>query len=247
MTEPAPPAAAPNVPADPGAQPLLGPSGPGRPPHRPSPGRARAFRQGQTQRRALRVDRVAAAVLAGLCVFGAYAIATEHPGFLVSAGSSSTNGNARSTVHVQLGAPSKSTVTCAGGGTAYVETVPWVNSTEVLASSQVLVRLYEIWDGDNIPDPGAVANATASNVCEGVPPDSTAIWYVVLAAPNGTNLLTYTEVGGWASVSGGSSDIVIQDGSSLVVVTGQPISGTGRGLDVAGFAGLAEISGMAPL
>jgi hypothetical protein len=187
-------------------------------------------------------------VLAVLSVFGAFAIATEHPGFLVAgSGLSEGTGNSSSSVRVQLGPPSKSTVPCAGGGTAYLENTTWVNSSEVLATGEVLVRLYEIWDGDNIPDPGAVANSTASNVCDGSPPDSQAIWYVVLAAPNGTNLLTYTESGGWTPISGGSSNVVIQDGSTLVLVTGGSVAGTGRGLAVDGYAGLSQISGTVPL
>lgn len=210
--------------------------------------RARAFRQEYARRQTLRRDRVANVVLAALLVVGAYAIVTERPGYLLTTlRSLESSSGPGPPVVVHFGAPSESTVSCSAGGTAYVESLPWDNSTETLATGEVSLRLYEIWDGDNIPDPGAVANATPKNLCEGAPPDATALWYLVLVAPNGTNLLTYTEASSWSSITGGSSDLKIYDGSSLVVVSYDSLAGTGRGIEVVGFAGSSPVSGSAIL
>ncbi len=231
---PAPPEGAPgDVRPAPGGR----PGGPGR-----FRGRAQAFRHEFAHRQTLRNNRVANVVLTALIIVGAYALVTERPGNLLPGSTGSTPG-AGTPVVVHLGAPSKSTVGCTGGGTAYAESVPWNGSTETLTTGEIVVRLYEVWDGDNIADPDAVANATATNLCAGSPPDATALWYVVLAAPNGTNLMTYTESGSWSAISGGSSNLEIDDGSFLVLVSYDSLAGTGRGLEVAGFAGTSEISG----
>ena len=207
-------------------------------------GRARAFRQEYARRQTIRRDRVTNVVLVALIVVGAYAIVTEPPGYLLSTlRSLETTPGPGPPVVVHFGTPSERTVTCTAGGTAYLESIPWNSSTETLATGEVYVRLYEIWDGDNIPDPGVVANATPSNVCAGGPPDASALWYLVFAAPNGTNQLTYTETNSWSSIAGGSSDLKIYDGSALVIVSYDSLAGTGRGLEVGGFAGSSSISG----
>ena len=232
-------------PAPKGTPGAVGPAPKGRPRgSRVFRGRAQAFRQDYVRRQTLRRNRVADVVLVALIVVGAYAIVTERPGYLLSTLRSleSTPGPGPPVV-VHFGTPSTGTVSCTAGGTAYTESVPWNSSTETLTTGEVFVRLYEVWDGDNIADPDAVANATATNLCAGSPPDATALWYVVLAAPNGTNLMTYTESGSWSAISGGSSNLEIDDGSFLVLVSYDSLAGTGRGLEVAGFAGTSEISG----
>jgi hypothetical protein len=237
-----------------GASPAGGAGGPPGPPRAGAPvrpgrfrGRARSFRQDLAKRRDARRDRVANVVLAALLVVGALAIVTEKPGFLALSNRPGGSTGPGPPIVVTFGTPTVSAVSCAGGGTAYAERVPWTNSTQPLTTAEVFVRLYEIWDGDNIGDPGAVANATPSNVCAGSPPDPTALWYVVLAAPNGTNLLTYTEADSWVSVAHGSTTLEIEAGSTLVVVTYDSLAGTGRGLEVAGFAGTSAISGSVAL
>jgi hypothetical protein len=134
-------------------------------------------------------------------------------------------------------------VNCTAGGTAYVEPIAWTNATHAFTTGDIGVRVYEIWDGDYIPDPGAVANVTPSNVCAGVPPSWEAIWYVVLASPNGTNLLTYTVDHGWAAVPQGPNNVGIQNDSALILVTVTSLADTGRGLAVVGFAGGSQIHG----
>ncbi len=247
MTEPPQGADVPAVgsPAPKGTPGAVGPAPKGRP--RGSKvfrGRARAFRQDYVRRQTLRRNRVADVVLVALIVVGAYAIVTERPGYLLSTLRSleSTPGPGPPVV-VHFGTPSTGTVSCTAGGTAYTESVPWNSSTETLTTGEVFVRLYEVWDGDNIPDPNAVANATPSSLCAGTPPDATALWYIVFVAPDGTNLLTYTETGAWSSVTGGSTNLPIYDGSALVVVSYDSLAGTGRGLEVVGFAGSSPISG----
>jgi hypothetical protein len=209
-------------------------------------GRARAFRQEQTKRRTTRREHVVDVLLVIAIVVGAYVIVTEPP-------YSPNNGNTGVTtpsgppIVVHFGTPTESSVTCGAGGTAYTESIPWTNSTRPVATGEVYVRVYEIWDGDYIPDPNVVANATPTNLCAGSPPDASALWYVVLAAPNGTNLLTYTQANAWTSVSQGATNLVIQNDSALILVTASSLAGTGRGFEVIGFVGGSQISGSVPL
>ncbi len=209
-------------------------------------GRARAFRQEQTRRRTTRREHVVDALLVAAIVIGAYVIAIEPP-------YSPNNGNTGVTtptgppIVVHFGATSESSVTCSAGGTAYTESIPWTNSTRPVATGEIYVRVYEIWDGDYIADPNVVANATPANPCAGSPPDSSALWYVVLAAPNGTNLLTYTEASSWTSVTQGTSNVVIQNDSALILVTASSLAGTGRGFEVIGLVGGSQISGSVEL
>jgi hypothetical protein len=209
-------------------------------------GRARSFRQEQTRRRSARRDRVADVVMVAAIVVGAYFIVTERP-YSPSSGVQTGFPGSGARIVVQFGTPTVSTLTCGGGGVAYVERIPWVNSTQLLTTGEVYVRVYEIWDGDNIADPGAVANVTPSNLCEGTPPSSGALWYAVLAAPNGTNVLTFTEAHTWTSVTNGSTNLVIASDSDLVIVTYESFAGTGRGLSVVGFAEGSQITGTLPL
>jgi len=207
-------------------------------------GRARAFRQRQVEQRTSRRTRIANLVMVGLVVAGAYLIVTERPGVLLNAAGTTRFGPA---IVVQLGTPTAGTLSCAGGGTAAVERVPWVGSTQPVATGEVYVRIYEIWDGDVILDPNVVANATASNPCAGAPPSSALLWYLVLAAPNGTNELTYTQAGLWQPVAGGAANVTVANDSTLLLVSGASLAGTGRGIAVLGFAGLSPISGSVPL
>ena len=207
-------------------------------------GRARAFRQRQEQQRTSRRTRLANLVMVGIIVAGAYLIYTERPGVLLTGAGTTRFGTA---IVVQLGTPTVGTLPCTGGGTAAVERVPWVGSTKPVATGEVYVRVYEIWDGDVILDPNVVADATPSNACAGVPPSSALLWYLVLAAPNGTIELTYTQAGLWEPVTPGSANVTVANDSTLLLVTGASIAGTGRGLAILGFAGLSPISGSVPL
>lgn len=210
-------------------------------------GRARTFRLREAYRKSARTERTVNAVMAALIVVGAYAIVTERPGDLLPSHRTPGSPSPGPTIVVQFGTASEGPVSCAEGGTAHTESIPWSSSTEPVTTGEFYVRLYEIWDGDNIPDPGAAPAVTPSDLCSGTPPDASALWYVVLSAPNGTNLLTYTETQGWTSVTGGSTVLSIQDGSSLVVVSYDSLAETGRGLEVVGLVGSTEITGSVPL
>jgi hypothetical protein len=203
-------------------------------------GRSRRFREQEAERKSNRRQNVGVILVVVILVLGIYTIATARP---YSASSHHTYPTPGPPISVQLGTPSVSTVPCAGGGTAYAEHIPWENASQTVTTGDVAVHVYEIFDGDYILDPGAVANATSSNVCAGAPPSSTSIWYAVLAAPNGTNLLGYTVANGWASVSGGPWNFDIENGSALVLVTHSSLANTGRGLAVTGFANGSPISG----
>jgi len=211
-------------------------------------GRARSFRQEQAKRRSARIERISEFLVVAIIILGVYTIATARP----SSPSSDAvfpwlPGPSGAPIFVHLGTPSQSTVTCNAGGTAYAERIPWTNSTQPVTTGDVYVEVYEIWDRDFIGDPNAVANATPSNLCAGAPPNPTALWYVVLAAPNGTNLLTYTVGEGWESVTHGPWNIWIENGSALFLVADTSLAGTGRGFAVGGYADGSPITGSLPL
>ena len=151
------------------------------------------------------------------------------------------------TIVVHFGEPVESAVACAAGGTAYAERIPWVNATHPVTTGDVTLRVYEIADGDYIGDPNAVANVTPSNPCNGLPPSLDEVWYAALAAPDGTNVLTYTVDQGWAPVTPGPSNVTIENGSTVVLVTHASLAGTGRGFSVFGIANDSVISGSVPL
>jgi len=202
-------------------------------------GRTRSFREAQAQRRNDRRERLGVFVVVVILVGALLTVATYHP-----FGSSSYNFPPPGpNIVVHLGTSSTGEVACGLGGTAYTERIPWINSTRPLTSGEVYLRLYEIGDGDVIGDPMAVANATPTDPCGGAPPDAGALWYLVLAAPSGTNLLTFTVDGGWASVAPGPSNIPIENASALILVTNESLAGTGRGLGVYGFVNDTPVTG----
>jgi len=215
-------------------------------PHRPGSydGRARSFREAQVRRRITRRERVGVGIVVVIIALAAYTIVTARPFTGSTGGLLPVPGPE---IVVQFGSPTVSTLNCSAGGTAYVERIPWVNSTQPVATGEIFVRVFEIFDGDYVGDPGAVANVTSSNLCHGTPPDSSSRWYAVLASPNGTNLLTYTTGDSWASVGGAALNFQIQGGSSMVVVSFASFSGTGHGFGVGGVAHGSVIRGTIPL
>ena len=206
-------------------------------------GRARAFREQQTQRRGGRREVIGTLLAAAIIVLGVYTIATAHP---YSSSSYDFPGSGP-VITIHFGPPSVSTVSCGSGGTVYAEHIPWANASSKVVTGELVVHVSEIWDGDYIGDPGVVANATASDVCAGPPPSSTSIWYVVLVAPDGTNLLTYSVASSWSSVSHGAVSIGVANGSAIVLVTHESLAGTGRGLEVVGEVNGSLIRGVTPL
>lgn len=203
-------------------------------------GRTERFRARRAERRSLRRDQYLEVVVIAIVLLGIYTIVTARPN------SASFNNGFPAPgppIQVHFGTPTLGTANCGGGGTAAVEKIPWDNSTAPVTTGDVNIRLFEIFDGDYIGDPGAVANATPTNVCAGVPPTQSEIWYVVLAAANGTNLLTYTVAQGWTSLTGGAWNFDIASNSTVVLVTYASLSGTGRGLGVTGFSSGSPITG----
>lgn len=206
-------------------------------------GRARSFRERQIDRRRSRRERAVDVLAVGIVLLAVYAVATARP---YSSPQTSVPKSGPS-VGVNFGTPSVTTLACTAGGIAYAESIPWVGSSRPVNTGQVVVHVSEIWDGDYIPDSGAVANATPSNLCAGAAPASKTAWYVVLQAPNGTNLLTFTVAQEWVSLSHGTADILVENGSALILLTYQSLAGTGRGLSVVGEANGSVIRGVTPL
>jgi hypothetical protein len=222
----------------PAAPPPLTPSSP------PPVGRASSFRRAQGQRRSGRREMVGVLVVVALLALGVYTVVATRP---FSPGPDYELPAPGAPIVVHFGTPTVRSVACSAGGTAYAEEVPWMNSTAPVTTGDLLVRVVEIADGDFIGDPHAVANATTTNLCAGTPPTSETVWYAVLSAPNGTNLVTYTTSDGWTSVGSGPWAVGIENGSALTLVTYTSLAGTGRGLSVYGAAGGSLIVGSVPL
>ncbi|MGA7476802.1 MAG: hypothetical protein WBW47_06240 [Thermoplasmata archaeon] len=204
-------------------------------------GRARSFRQEQAMRRSVRRERIGTFLVVVILALGVYTILTARPYSPSSRDNFPTPGPP---IIVTMGTPTGATpLNCSAGGTAYVERIPWTSATQPVATGDINLRVYEIWDGDYILDPNAVANVTPLNVCAGSPPSLSALWYAVLASPNGTNLLTYTVNHPWTAVTPGPGNVVIENGSVLTLVTSVSIADTGRGLLVVGYAGGSPIKG----
>jgi hypothetical protein len=186
-------------------------------------------------------ERIGTFLVVVILVLGVYTIVTARP---FSPGTGDNTPTPGPPIHVNLGKPTEVTsVNCSAGGTAYVERIPWTNATQPVTTGDLGVRVYEIWDGDYIGDPNAVANVTSSNVCAGASPTWSELWYMVLASPSGTNLLTYTVNHPWVPVTPGPTNVGIENGSALILVTATPLADTGRGLAVVGYAGGSQIRG----
>ncbi len=248
MTSSVPPLPA-VVPPDPGGTSPGPPGGEEEPARvsrsrRPYRGRAQAFRREQEELRRARRELLGNIVVVLIIGLGVYAILTARP---FNPASVYTPPPTNPPISVKLGTPNVSAVTCAAGAPAFAERIVWLNSSEPVRTGDVDVRVYEIWDNDWITDPNVVANATPTSVCAGPAPFSVTDWYVVLSAPNGTNLLYYTDGSGWVSVSGAPWNIEITDGSSFVVVTDPAIAQTGRGFAVYGYENGSLIEATTPL
>jgi hypothetical protein len=207
-------------------------------------GRAHSFRRDQADRRSTQKERIGELLVVAVIVFGAYTAATASS---YSRSSSLPLPSVGPEIIIHLGTPSVSVVPCGGGGTAYAERIPWTNSTQPLTPGDVALSVYEIGDRDYVADPGAVADATPSDLCAGTPPNPGALWYVVLAAPNGTNLLTYTWADRWAPLSQAPASLDVENDSTLVLVSDISLAGTGRGLELFGSVNNSTIAGAVPL
>jgi hypothetical protein len=208
-------------------------------------GRARSFRETQSQRRSLRRERIGQIAVVAIIALGIYAIVSAHP---FNPASNSGPPSPGPPIVVTFSSPVLGQVTCGNGGAAYTERVVWANASGLVTTGDVSPRVYEIFDGDIVSDIGVVANATSSNVCAGSPPNPSTIgWYIAMAAPNGTIEFTYTFGAGWTSLSHGPTIVPIENGTVLVVVTGASIAGRGFGLAVAGYSGGSPIRGTVPL
>jgi len=210
----------------------------------PSAGRAHAFRESQERHRQQNRESLGVVAVVIIIVLGVYTLATARP---YTGSSSFALPPPGPTITVDLGTPTVGAVTCAGGGTAYAERIPWNGSSQPVTTGDVNLRVYEIWDRDYITDPHADANATTADLCAGIPPNPIALWYVVLAAPNGTNILTYTQANDWSSLTHGPTNIWIENDSSLILVTNMPLWNTGRGFQVYGFSSGSVVFGTLPL
>jgi len=252
MSEPEPSASQPapsssDGPASPGAVAPPAPTRAGEPaPPGSSEGRARSFREHETQRRGRRRELFGQLLVVAIIILGIYAIVSARPFVPASGPGPPTPGPP---ITVKLANPIVGQVTCGNGDIAYTEQVVWLNSTASVTTLEVNVYVYELLDNDIVSDNGVIANVSSTSLCAGDPPHSGGIysWYAVLMAPNGTLELSYTFDQGWTSVTHSPTDITIANGSSLVVVIDPQIAGRGYGLKVAGTANGSSVLGEVPL
>lgn len=229
-----------------GAPPIPRPTRAGEPaPRGSAEGRARLFRRKQAEQRSVRRGRVGQLLVVAIIVLGIYAIVSARPFNPASGPSYPSPG---SPITVSLAPPVLGNVTCAAGGIAYTEQIVWNGSTSPVTTGDISVHVIELFDGDFVPDRNVVANVTSTNLCAGSPPNPTNwMWYVVMTSPNGTIQLTYTVTQGWTPIAPGPSDVEVQNGSALTVVTGSPLNHHGLGFAVVGFANGSQVHGLVPL
>ena len=234
-----PAAAADPTPAAPGPGVSLKPGEPA--PRGTYEGRAHAFREHQAERRKEQRSIVGQILVVVILILGVYAIIAVRP---FNPASQSTGPTPGPPIVVSLSSPAVRTLTCGNGGMAYAERITWTGATAPVATGDISVHVFETVDGDFIPDLNAVANVTPTSLCAGAPPDPTFwLWYVVLSAPNGTVLLTYTITTGWQAVESGAWNIPVETNSTLTVITGRSASNTGLGFAVVGYANGSSIRG----
>lgn len=205
-----------------------------------SEGRARAFRERETQRRSRRRELIGHALVVAIIILGIYAIVSARP-FVPSSGPGPPTPGPPITVN--LTRPAVGTVTCGNGGTAYTERIVWANASALVMTNDIDATVHEA-DTDIVSDIGVVPNVTLSSLCAGDPPSGGSVlfsWYVVMVAPNGTILLSYTISQGWVSVTGGTSTIPIENGTTMIVVTDVSIAGRGYLFWVAGASNGSSI------
>jgi len=207
-------------------------------------GRARLFRRAQAERRTDRRDRVWTVFVVFVIGLGVFVVVTATPYSPLGYNGLPKPGPV---ITVTLASPVVSSISCGSGGTAISEEIGFVSSSKPVATGELVLRLYEIWDGDYIGDPNAVANASATNACEGAPPTTGALWYVVLTAPKGTNALTFTGKDLWQPIGGSPTNLTLRGGYTFVVITAYSLSGTGRGFGVEGYEAGSRIQGSVPL
>ena len=215
-----------------------------RGPRLPFDGRARTFRRKSAERRSARRERLGEIFVVAIVLLGVYAVVTARP---YSPSSVYVPPPVGPTIVVHLGTPSVRSITCGDGGKAYAERISWVNASLPITTGDVAIRVYEIWDGDFIGDPTAAPNVSGTSLCAGPTPSPGGVWYVVLADPNGTNLLTYTVDQGWRAVAGGPWNFEVADGSDLYLVMNPSLAASGRGFQLFGFANGSPILGSTPL
>jgi hypothetical protein len=208
-------------------------------------GRARAFREQQTQRRSRRRELFGQLLVVAIIVVGIYAIVSAKP---FSPSNNSGPPNPGPPIVITFTTPVVGTVSCGDGGTAYTEQVDWTNASQPVTTGDVTLRVYELYDGDIVNDMGIIPNATTASVCAGAPPNpATLAWYVVVSSPSGAIQLTYAFSPGWASVTNGAWNVPIENGTMMTIVMGASIAGRGFGFAVVGFASGSPVRGSIPL
>ncbi len=208
----------------------------------PPRSKARTYRMARSATVARRRGWAVAGVALVVLAVATYTIATSGP---LTHGYSPPGPG--SSIVVQFGTPTTEAMTCAEGGTAYVETIPWLNSSGPVWTAGVSVIVFEITDGDFIGDPGVVANASPTVPCAGTPPPYSGLWYAVLLAPNSTTVLAFTDDAHWTAVTPGPSNVQVPNGSSLLLVTQRSLAESGRGLEVTGLSNSIPVRGSVTL
>lgn len=167
---------------------------------------------------------VFALLFLGVVNFVAY-YALNAPG-PTSGGGSVNSAPGGPTDSVTLGTPSLHSAVCGNGATVTTESVTWVGADVTPTTGQVYLEVVELLDGDVDGGSAPVPTVTNSSVCGGSPLAVNPSWYVVLQAPAGANIASYSYPTGWVILDPASGTPPISNGSTLVLVSDPPLAGT---------------------
>jgi hypothetical protein len=197
------------------------------PPRGPS---AEEYHRVRDHRRRTRGRISGSLLLVTIVVLGLY----YGPGALTHPGGSSNASTQAILPVATLGNTTTFNTTCGNGALYPVDSVPWVSSNVPMSTATFHLEEVELIDGDvdGGPEPTPVINATA--VCAGAPPSVSPTWYTVLQSPSGSNLAYYTYTAGWVFLSPSVTQMVVANGSTLVLVADPFVGGLSFGLCVIG-------------
>lgn len=164
-----------------------------------------------------------------------------------SSGESHPGGGSGAGITVQLGAPVLTNITCGAGGTDVAERVAWQGASATLTTSEINLFVVETADGDLLSGPSNTPSVTAQDPCAGSPPSPDYTWYAALENPSGTVVASYTLTEEWKAVGGGGGTMVIEPGSTVVILTTPSLHDNGYSLQVQGLAAGETVTGFVPL
>jgi len=149
-----------------------------------------------------------------------------------------------SQVQVVLSQPILGHVGCGTPRNFSTEALRINSTTAPLTTKLITLTVVELGDGDFINSVSTAPEVNSSSVCLSTPPVGGISWYVVLVAPSGANIASFTYSQGWAPVSGATVPAPFTNGSALCFVFAQSVAGLGYGVYVQGVEGGPLVTGL---